>query len=140
MLVIPKLSATDDLRQYAEQQKLIELLRIPAQHMRMPTPDAFTDQQAQLESPYEISLYLFLNDRSLLFDPINWSHTKERLNVWSKTFCPEALLTSNLDQKFAERMSPSHLHRVHGKFVSATIHLLSLMDPDCEIMFQGPPK
>jgi len=118
-------------RTTSSQKKLIELMKIPARQLQVPSPTAFGKDNLELmASPCEISIFLFLNDRSLLFDPVDWGRTKDRLLKWAESRCPTATTSSILDLKFAERILPSHTSRVNGKFTPARSHLLTIMEAE----------
>ena len=111
ILIVPHISSPDDVGEYAKKKKLIELVKIPASQLKLLAPNAFAVNQPQLTLwPSEVSIFLFINDRSLLYDPIDWVRAKERLRSWCDLHCPNASITHTLDQKFAERILPPRTH------------------------------
>ena len=122
ILILPRLTGATDPQARARRQKMIEIMKIPAKRFKLLPPDAFrTDQPRLTTCPHEISVFLFLNNRSLLHDPINWIRLKSRLTTWRNLYCPDAVVTETLTQKFAERVSLDHFPRVFGKYTPATV-------------------
>ena len=74
----------------------------------------------------EVSVFLFLNTRSLLFDPIDWSDLESNLNNWNSIHCPLGVVPQVSRQKFNERQQATSPPRKFGKSVKRT-EILNLM-------------
>jgi hypothetical protein len=73
-----------------------------------------------------VSIFLFLNSKSLLFDPLNWNKLERALNEWNSMNCPQGETPKIIGQKFEERQQLSGYPRSFGKEVRSS-RILSLM-------------
>ena len=108
MLVLPELSMGGkdvNLAEYARSKNLLEILRFPRGTFRFERPTGYAQEEADLMSPFqgEVSLFLFLNTKSLLFDPIHWVDLERTLLEWSSVHCPQGEIPLITRQKFQER-------------------------------------
>ena len=108
VLIIPALPGLggDRFRQYARDKKLIEIMRFPPNSLRFQAPQSFMHEQPIIPGAYQnsVSVFLFLNSRSLLYDPVDWPHTRRVLTEWLGHHCPKGQVPSDAEKKFGERI------------------------------------
>jgi hypothetical protein len=132
VMIIPNLPGPggDRFRQYAREKKLIEFLHFPPGSFHFQAPQSFMYEEPYFPGGYQrsVSVFLFMNNRSLLYDPIDWQETKKVLSAWLAQHCPTGEIVPEADKKFGERAmskAPTRLPRN----VQETCPLLTLMSP-----------
>jgi hypothetical protein len=114
---IKKEGKLQDLRAYARSKKLMEILRFPGGTFKFEDPTGFSQDSPTTLAPFEgeVSIFLFLNTRSLLFDPIDWADVERSLNDWMSRYCPQGEVPQLIRQKFGERLQILGPPRSFGK-------------------------
>jgi hypothetical protein len=117
-----------DLAKYARSKKLLEIVKFPKGTFRFLDPEDYSQDPPGLLGPFqgEVSIFLFLNSRSLLFDPINWSELEWELQEWINAHCPQGEVSYTTKQKFTERIQVGGDTRAFGG-VKKKIEILNLM-------------
>ena len=130
VVIVPALPGPggDRFRQYAREKKLIEFLDFPPDSLRFQAPQSFAHEQPYFPGTYKssVSVFLFMNNRSLLYDPIDWPRTRNSLRDWLSQHCPEGKIVSEADKKFGERVMSEAPPR-QSAIVPQTCPVLTLM-------------
>ena len=125
VLVLPELPLDGkdmNLADYARSKNFLEILRFPRGTFRFEIPTGFSQEEPDLMSPFqgEVTIFLFLNTKSLLFDPIDWGDLERALLEWNSVYCPQGAIPQSTRQKFP---NPPREHGTEKK----RVNVLSLM-------------
>jgi hypothetical protein len=130
VIIIPTLPGPDGdrFRQYARANKFIELLQFPPNSLHFQAPQSFVHEQPFFPGAFKnsASVFLYMNNRSLLYDPVDWPKTKQALSNWLSQYCPAGKLVPEVDEKFGERIMSKAPPRL-GRSVQETCPTLTLM-------------
>ena len=135
VLVLPELPLDGkdmNLADYARSKNFLEILRFPRGTLRFEIPSGFSQEEPDLMSPFqgEVTVFLFLNTKSLLFDPIDWGDFERALLEWNSVHCPQGAIPLSTRQKFQERQQLSSPPREYGA-EKKRVNVISLMSSQC---------
>ena len=113
LLILPELmkdGKSTDHAEYARSKKFLEILKFPSGTFRFEDPSGYSLDTPRLMAPFQgqVSIFLFLNSRSLLFDPLDWQDFECTLNDWTSTNCLAGEIPQRTRQKFSERQQKTH--------------------------------
>ena len=114
---------------YARSKKFLEVLRFPKGTFRFEDPMSFSQETPSLMEPYkgEVSIFLFLSSRSLLFDPLDWPDFELTLSNWMHLNDSHGEIPQIARQKFGERRQVTGPPRKFGR-EEKQVNILHLMD------------
>jgi len=131
ILILPELEDGKRLSpaEYARSKKFLEILRFPKGTFCFEDPNSFSQEVPHVMEPFpgEVSIFLFLNSRSLLFDPVNWSDFELALDSWMQLNGPSGEIPQGTRHKFGERQQMTGPPRRFGRD-EKQVHILHLMD------------
>jgi ribonuclease HI len=130
VLVLPEMLKDRDtsLPDYARSKKLLEILRFPKGTFCFEDPENFSQNPPTAMIPFqgEVSLFLFINSRSLLFDPLDWPGFEQALSKWTHTNCPQGEIPQVTRKRFSERRKITGPLRRYGT-KDGQVRVLTLM-------------
>ena len=109
-------------------KKLLEILKFPKGTFSFEDPESFSCDVPILMKPFqgEVSVFFFLNSRSLLYDPLDWHDLEAALTNWNRTNCQQGEVPDSTRLKFDERQRAEGSVRRYGN-IDKKVRVLTLM-------------
>jgi ribonuclease HI len=144
VLIIPQLGGAQDGNEFidlARKAGLLEIARVQAGNFRFVAPQSFLRDTPVQPGAYRlgVSIFLFSNQTSWLYDPVNWHDFVEDMTRWAaQNMHDKVIIPPATTLKFSERLMPEGMARTPSKQAGtcSSTSPITLLDGPCTTLFE----